>query len=36
VTPDDFPFLAQMRGHNDHRLADYARALETGAPWPAE
>jgi hypothetical protein len=36
VTPDDFPFLAQMRGHNDHRLADYARALETGSPWPAE
>ncbi len=34
VDPADFPFLSQIRGHDDDRLAEYARALETGAPWP--
>jgi len=34
VEPADFPFLPQIRGHDDDRLAEYARALETGAPWP--
>lgn len=34
VEPDDFPFLAQVRAHDDDRLAEYAHALETGAPWP--
>jgi hypothetical protein len=34
VTPADFPFLAQIRGHDDARLADYAAAMDTGAPWP--
>jgi hypothetical protein len=34
VGPDDFPFLAQIRGHDDDRLAEYAHAMETGAPWP--
>jgi hypothetical protein len=34
VEPADFPFLAQIRGHDDDRLAEYAHALETGAPWP--
>lgn len=34
VDPADFPFLAQVRTHDDDRLAEYARALETGAPWP--
>jgi hypothetical protein len=34
VEPADFPFLAQVRAHDDDRLAEYARALETGAPWP--
>lgn len=34
VEPEDFPFLSQIRGHDDERLAEYARALETGAPWP--
>ena len=34
VEPADFPFLAQVRGHDDDRLAEYAHALETGAPWP--
>ena len=35
VTPEDFPFLAQIRGHDDQRLQEYATALQTGAPWPA-
>lgn len=34
VAPEDFPFLAQIRAHDDDRLAEYARALETGAAWP--
>lgn len=35
VTPADFPFLAQILGHDDHRLQDYATAMQTGAPWPS-
>lgn len=35
VEPADFPFLADIRGHDDDRLAEHAHALETGAPWPA-
>jgi hypothetical protein len=34
VEPEDFPFLADIRAHHDDRLAEYAHALETGAPWP--
>ena len=34
VVPDDFPFLAQVRGHEDERLEEYTRAMETGGPWP--
>ena len=34
VTPNDFPFLAQIRGHEDERLAEYARAVMAAAPWP--
>lgn len=34
VTPEDFPFLLQIRGHDDQRLQEYATALQTGAPWP--
>jgi hypothetical protein len=34
VTPADFPFLMQIRGHDDARLQEYATALQTGAPWP--
>ena len=34
VTPADFPFLSQIRGHDDGRLQEYATALQTGAPWP--
>ncbi len=36
VTPADFPFLAQIRGHDDQRLQEYSTALQTGAPWPNE
>jgi hypothetical protein len=36
VTPADFPFLAQIRGHDDQRLQEYASAMQTGAPWPKE
>lgn len=36
VTPEDFPFLMQIRGHDDKRLQEYATALQTGAPWPLD
>lgn len=36
VTPDDFPFLNQIRGHDDARLQEYATALQTGAPLPED
>ena len=36
VTPEDFPFLMQIRGHNDQRLQEYATALQIGAPWPTD
>jgi hypothetical protein len=36
VTPQDFPFLAQIRGHDDERLQEYATALQTGTPWPKD
>jgi len=35
VQPADFPFLDQVRSHDDDRLEDVTRALETAAPWPA-
>jgi len=35
VAPGDFPFLAQIRGHDDARLAEYAQAVMAAAPWPA-
>jgi hypothetical protein len=34
VDPTDFPFLRQVRAHDDDRLEEYTRALETAAPWP--
>ena len=34
VTPEDFPFLAQIRGHEDSRLGEYAQAVMAAAPWP--
>jgi hypothetical protein len=36
VSPQDFPFLQQIRGHDDQRLQEYATALQTGAPWPGD
>jgi len=35
VSPDDFPFLEQIRGHDDARLGEYATAMQTGGAWPA-
>jgi hypothetical protein len=34
VNPGDFPFLAQIRGHEDSRLGEYAQAVMAAAPWP--
>jgi hypothetical protein len=34
IEPGDFPFLAQIRGHEDARLPEYAQAVQTGGPWP--
>jgi hypothetical protein len=34
VDPSDFPFLAEIRGHDDDRLAEYAQAVMAAAPWP--
>jgi hypothetical protein len=36
ITPEDFPFLAQIRWHDDERLQEYATALQSGGPWPAD
>lgn len=36
VAPTDFPFLGEVRGHDDERLQEYAMALQTGAPWPQD
>ncbi len=36
VTPSDFPFLHEIRGHDHERLQEYATAMQTGAPWPAD
>ena len=34
VTPADFPFLKDIRGIDDNRLAEYGQAMQSGAPWP--
>jgi hypothetical protein len=34
IAPGDFPFLAEIRGHDDERLAEYAQAVMSAAPWP--
>ena len=36
VDPSDFPFLNQIRAHDDDRLQEYATAMQTGAPWPKD
>jgi hypothetical protein len=34
VEPADFPFLQQIRGHDDARFAEYGAALQSGSPLP--
>lgn len=34
VTPEDFPFLNDIRGLDDNRFEEYGQAMQTGAPWP--
>ena len=34
VAPRSFPFLGRIRGHDDERLAEYARAVMAAASWP--
>jgi hypothetical protein len=34
VTPDDFPLLGQIRGHDDTRLVEYVAAVRRGGPLP--
>ena len=33
VTPDDFPFLNQIHGHNDEKLIQLSSANPDGFPW---
>ena len=35
ITPEDFPLLQQIRGHDDERLAEFSAALQAGQPLPA-
>jgi hypothetical protein len=34
VSPEDFPFLKDIRGIDDARLQEYGQAMQTGSPWP--
>jgi hypothetical protein len=34
VTPQDFPFLTQIHGHDDEKLTQLAAANPNGFPWP--
>ena len=34
VAPRSFPFLGRIRGHDDERLGDYARAVMAAEAWP--
>lgn len=34
VSPEDFPFLNDIRGMDDDRFEEYGQAMQTGAPWP--
>jgi len=34
VKPQDFPFLAQVHGHDDEKLTQLAAADPNGFPWP--
>jgi hypothetical protein len=35
VAPRSFPFLGRIRGHDDERLGEYARAVMAAEAWPA-
>lgn len=35
VGPQDFPYLGQVHGHNDEKLAQLAAENPNGFPWPA-
>jgi hypothetical protein len=34
VTPQDFPFLEQIHGHDDEKLTQHMAANPDGFPWP--
>jgi hypothetical protein len=34
ITPEDFPLLINIRGHEDARLQEYAQAMQNGGLWP--
>ncbi len=34
VAPSDFPFLAQVHGHNDKKLLELFQSDPNGFPWP--
>lgn len=34
VGPEDFPLLSEIREHDDTRMEEYARAMQTGGAWP--
>ena len=34
IEPDDFPLLSKIREHDDSRMEEYARAMQTGGDWP--
>ncbi len=34
VGPEDFPFLEQVREHDDSRMEAYVTAIQTGGAWP--
>ena len=36
VAPSDFPFLSEIRGHDDRLLHESAAALQSGAPLPED
>lgn len=36
ITPDDFPFLAQVRGHNNAIIGERVKLNPGGFPWLAE
>lgn len=36
ITPEDFPFLASIRGMDDSRFQEYADAMHQRLPWPKD